>query len=72
MIDLCGLPLEPPRFFSCDLERMLWLVRHQEEPLVRCWWTGYEFALKGRCFDRVVFEIQHNPDLYYPGESYGK
>ena len=72
MIDLCQLPLEPPRFFSCELEQILWLVRHQEEPPVRCWWMAFEFAQKGRTFERIVFEIKHNPDVYISGESYGK
>jgi len=60
VIDLCVLPLAPCRSFSCDMERMLWLLRHETEPLVQCWWIGFEFAQKGRCFERVIFEIKNN------------
>ena len=56
MVDLCTLPLGMD--FSCELEKILWLVRHAEEPLVRPWWIGYEFAMKGRCFEMVLFEIE--------------
>ena len=64
MVDACTLPCRLASF-SCDMERMLWLLRHQDEPIVRSWWLGFEWAQKGRCFDRVKFEIEHNPEIYY-------
>lgn len=64
MIDICTLPLSPCPSFSCELEKILWLIRHAEQPHVRCWWIGFEFAQKGRCFDRVMFELENNPELF--------
>jgi hypothetical protein len=69
VIDLCTIPLTPERSFSCELEKFLWMVRHTEEHLVRIYWTAYEFAQKGRSFERVLFEIEHNPDLWDPSQG---
>lgn len=63
MLDnICELPNN--RWFSCELEKMLWLLRRCDEPVCRAWWLGYESALKGICFERVIFGIENNPELY--------
>lgn len=66
MIDLTRL-ISYNRFFSCDLEKLLWLLRHQDEPEIRAFWLGFEFARQGRSLERVIWEIEHNREIYVSG-----
>lgn len=48
------------KVFSCELEKYLWLVNHEAtDETVMAWWIGHDFAAKGRCFDRVVWELRY-------------
>lgn len=69
MIDLCELPMPGKPQFSSPVERVIWLLRHQDEPLAACWWLGFEFAQKERSFERVVWEMTNNIDKYVPKET---
>jgi hypothetical protein len=42
------------------MERMFWLLRHEGNTLVKCWWIGFQFEQKGRSFERAVWEVRNN------------
>ena len=59
MSNLRELPIGGFPQFSCDMERYLWLLRHEDDPLVEAWWIGFDFARKGRTFDRVIWRLEN-------------
>jgi len=59
MSDYRTLPMPGSPTFSCELEMMLWLVRHQDDPFVVFWWIGFEMAAAGRSWDRVKWKLAH-------------
>jgi hypothetical protein len=58
-MDNCTLPMDGSPTFSCFLEEILWLCRHEDDPLVEAWWIGFEFGQKGRSFERVVWKLKY-------------
>ena len=59
MTNLCTLPMEGSPTFSCEMEMMLWLLRHQENELVQAWWIGFEFGDKGRTWERTLARLEN-------------
>lgn len=58
MIALRTLPMPGSPSFSCDMEMILWLIRHADDPFVGFWWLGYENAVAGRSFERVEWKMR--------------